>query len=321
MNPLPAVSFERLAGAALGCMCGDALGMPVEGLSAQTIAQTHGRLDRMLPGRLPAGHYTDDSQMMLAILETLAIKGKLDPAHLAGHFAADFEPGRGYGRRIFGVMERIAAHEPWDQVGTDSFGNGGAMRVGVLGAFHADDDKAIVRSALDQCRITHHHPQGLAGAVAQALAVGLAARLGAQAATPGAPDFIEHVANQVRPIDTHTASRLNVLAKMSPANPEQARQMLTAEFACDVTAPESVPPALGAFLWSESCEEAIVLAVSLGGDTDTIGAMTGAIAGSYWGLDCLPSTWIDNLENSPLGRDYALDLCDQAIKAKTSLTN
>ena len=215
------MSYSRLAGAALGAMCGDALGMPVEGWSAHQIAANHGRLSEMLPGRLPAGSYTDDSQMMLAILETLADKGRLDPAHLAQRFAALFDPARGYGRRIFGVMERIREGRAWDQVGTDSFGNGGAMRVGVLGAFYADDHQALINAALDQCRITHHHPQGLAGAGAQALSVGLACDLGAEARAIDPPSFVRRLVDAVEPIDAHTAERLRALARPRPAGQEE----------------------------------------------------------------------------------------------------
>ncbi len=315
-----AVSFARLAGAALGTMCGDALGMPVEGWSAAAIAQAHGRLERMLPGRLPAGHYTDDSQMMVAILESLAAKGRLQPDHLAQRFLARFEPKRGYGGRIFGVMRRIAEGQPWDQVGTDSFGNGGAMRVGVVGAFFADDDQAIGRAALDQCRITHHHPQGLAGAAAMALAVGLAARLGAAGRPHQGAGMVEYLVDMVRPLDEHSASRLARLAALRLDRPGDLRRALTAEFACDVTAAESVPPAIGAFLGSRSAAEAIVLAVSLGGDTDTIGAMAGALAGAYWGVDTLPSSWLEALENQETGRDYVLGLCRRALAAKSTLT-
>jgi ADP-ribosyl-[dinitrogen reductase] hydrolase len=80
-EPLPAFCLERLWGAALGAMCGDALGAPVEGMSPADLEAQHGLVTEMLPGRLPAGSYTDDSQMMTGILETLAaIRADLDPA-------------------------------------------------------------------------------------------------------------------------------------------------------------------------------------------------------------------------------------------------
>ena len=65
----------------------------------------------------------------------------------------------------------------------------------------------------------------------------------------------------------------------------------------------------------------MVLAASLGGDTDTIGAMAGALAGAYWGVDALPAHWLGRLENEPHGKDYVLQLCRHAAVTKTRLTN
>ncbi|MCB2191775.1 MAG: ADP-ribosylglycohydrolase family protein [Deltaproteobacteria bacterium] len=307
--PASAFSFSRLAGAALGCMCGDALGMPVEGWSAAQIEQAHGRLDAMLPGRLPAGSYTDDSQMMIAILQTLAHRGGLDPAYLARRFLTLYEPIRGYGGRINSLMHRLAAGTPWNQVATDSWGNGGAMRVGVLGVFFAEDEEACMEAALAQCRITHTHPRGLAGAAAQALAVRLAAKLGATSEEPQAAQFVGYIATKIEAIDQHLAQRLRAMPPLLRGDEEAARADLTGTYACDVSAAEAVPPALGAFLAAESFEQAVVLAVGLGGDTDTIGAMTGAMAGAYWGLEALPDSWLDALENQPLGKDHVLEMC------------
>lgn len=314
-NPLmsqslsPAFSFSRLAGAALGTMCGDALGMPVEGWSAGQIERTHDRLDKMLPGRLPAGSYTDDSQMMIAILQTLAQQCGLDPAYLAGRFLALYEPKRGYGGRIHGLMRRLAAREAWDRVATDSWGNGGAMRVGVLGVFYADDEDACLNAALAQCRITHTHPQGLAGAAAQALAVRLAANLGAAGRQPDPVEFIEQISSKIKDIDQHAVRRLRAMPPLTRGDEAAARAALTSAYTCDVSAAEAVPAALGAFLAAKDPEQALVLAVSLGGDTDTIGAMTGALAGAHWGLEALPASWLDALENQPMGRDAVLSLC------------
>ena len=312
-----AVSCERLAGAALGAMCGDALGMPVEGWSAEAIKQKYGRLDSMQAGRLPTGSYTDDSQMMIAILETLAHRGRMDGAYLAKRFVDGFEPWRGYGARIFGVMERLAAGAVWDQAGTDSLGNGGAMRVGVLGAFYADDPAACAQAALDQCRITHNHPQGLAGALAQALAVNLACQMGAQGDELEVKSFLQTITKRVEPVDPHIAKRLSEMPDLSRGDHAGIIAKLGKAYACDVTAAEAVPPALGAFLAAESAEQAIVNAVCLGGDTDTIAAMAGALAGAYWGLGALPSSWLQGLENGTRGKDYVLDLCRSAIVAKS----
>lgn len=301
--------FARLAGAALGTMIGDALGMPVEGWSAEEIQARHGRLQTFVAGRLAAGSYTDDSQMMMAILETLAEHGRLEPTHLAMRFVANYQPWRGYGGRIAEVMRRLAAGVPWQQAGTDSFGNGGAMRVGVLGAALARHPAALERAALEQCRITHHHPQALAGALAQAWAVGLACHWAERGHRPPQAQVVEALARRVQELDPHTAARLRAMPTLTRGDEPGSRLLLRQVYACDVRACEAVPPALGAFLAAESAEQAVVLAVSLGGDTDTIGAMTGALAGAYWGLDALSSLWRASLENGPGGRDDALGLC------------
>ena len=308
--------FSRLAGACLGTMCGDALGMPVEGLSAAEIAARHGRLDEMLPGRLEAGSYTDDSQMMIAILETLAQTGGLDPAHLAGRFVAHFEPRRGYGGRIHGVMERLRCGIPWDQAGTDSFGNGGAMRVAPAGVYFCNKEPELITAALNQCRITHHHPRGLAGALAQALACGLACIAGLTGEPKRRDDFIGYLVPRVAEVDGHVARRIGAIPDLTGCDAQTAVARLAGEFACDVTAAEAVPPALGAFLWAPNPEEATVLAVSLGGDTDTVGAMAGALSGAYWGVEALPTRWLDQLENGKYGQKYVLKLCRNATAIK-----
>lgn len=297
-------------------MLGDALGMPVEGWPPERIRAVHGRVERFLSGRLPAGSYTDDSQMMIAILETLAQCGHLDPASLARRFLALYQPQRGYGGRIAKIMDRIGQGRPWDQVGGDSWGNGGAMRVGVLGAVYPEDEATLLRAALDQCRVTHHHPRALAGAAAMALGVGLACRLGAGGERARPRDFVNHLADRVEGIDRHLAGRLRAMPALEPGREEQARQALIAAYERDVSAAEAVPAAIGAFLAAENAPQTVILAVNLGGDADTIAAMAGALAGAHWGLTAWPEEWLVGLENGDRGRDHVLTLCHDIIEQK-----
>ncbi len=315
---LPAFCLERLWGAALGAMCGDALGAPLEGMSPADIQAQHGRVSAMLPGRLPAGSYTDDSQMMIAILENLCAHGGLEPKSLAAAFARRFEPHRGYGGRIAGVMQRINSGVSWDKCGTDSYGNGGAMRVGVLGAYFPDDPEALAKAALEQCSITHTHPQALAMAAAQALATGLACQLGAAGKTPDPRVVCNGLARMVEDIDRECADRLSDLPGLLEGGPEKARAALIWEYGCDVRAIEAVPPALGCFFAGRSARQTVEMAVSLGGDTDTIAAMAGALAGAYYGAEAWPRGWTQALENGPYGRDYVFQLCERAVCAKKS---
>jgi poly(ADP-ribose) glycohydrolase ARH3 len=74
-----------------------------------------------------------------------------------------------------------------------------------------------------------------------------------------------------------------------------------------------VPAAIGAFVLTESFRDAVVLAVNLGGDTDTIGAMAGAIAGAYYGYSEIPQAWLDPLENGAKGRDYVVNCVTELV--------
>ncbi|MBF0497443.1 MAG: ADP-ribosylglycohydrolase family protein [Deltaproteobacteria bacterium] len=168
----------RFVGAALGTFAGDALGMPMEGWPLKRIKEHFGWVTDLQPGRLPAGHYTDDTEMMIGLWETLVSCGDLDPAAAAANFLGNYHPERGYGGRIQGVMDRLAQGADWQDVGTDSFGNGSAMRVAPVGCFFFRDLGLVRRKALLSSEITHKHPQARAGAVAAAVATALALEAG-----------------------------------------------------------------------------------------------------------------------------------------------
>ncbi|MBU2548330.1 MAG: ADP-ribosylglycohydrolase family protein [Proteobacteria bacterium] len=311
--------FSRFAGSALGAFIGDALGMAVEGQPHELILETYGgMLDDMWPGRFPAGHYTDDTEMAISLLEVLAATGDLDPALLARHFTVNFHPERGYGGRIYGIMSQLAAGEAWDRVGTDSFGNGAAMRVAPAGFYFYDDLDRAAQEAARQASITHRHPEALAGAVIQAGAVAMATRAGLDDAPLFVESFLRTLAGLARDHDELSATRLLAVANIQPGETLDVIAQIRGLFQCDVKAIEAVPPAIAAFLMTTNFREAVLMAVNLGGDADTIGAMAGAIAGAYYGFEALPAAWLDRLENGDLGRDYVINLCRQAAQRKAA---
>lgn len=301
--------FEHFAGSALGSFIGDAMGMPVEGWFAEEIRQKYGYLDKMISGRFPAGWYTDDTEMMISILEALVITGGADPALVASRFLTNFHPERGYGARIYGIMELLARGESWERVGTDSFGNGSAMRVAPIGFFYYDDLEKTARAAVAQASITHRHPEALAGAVIQAGAVALAVRAGLNNEPVDKFYFLNSLAELGREWDEKSADRLLHIMDIKPGPPKEIISQVTRLYDCNVKAIEAVPPSLAAFLFADDFKQAVTLAVNFGGDTDTIGAMAGAVAGAYHGLTGLPAEWLNMLENKALGRDYVAKLC------------
>jgi poly(ADP-ribose) glycohydrolase ARH3 len=305
----------KFLGSALGTFVGDALGEPVEGWPHRAIYSRFGLLDAMVSEE---GRYTDDTQMMIGILETLQEVGGFDPAVCAIKFQENFEPSRGYGRRIFGVVERIRQGIPWDQVGTDSFGNGGAMRIAPIGCFYFRDLETLKENAILSARITHNHPEGLAGAVAQASAVGLALQHSLSQEPIKAEEFLDRIVTQVKDIDKGFAECLDEISSIPSGSLVDVIEAITGRYGLSLRAIESVPAALAAFLLTHSFREAVVLAVNLGGDTDTIGAMAGAMAGAYYGYDQIPHEWLNSLENGAKGRDYVINCVKDVV---SSLSN
>jgi ADP-ribosylglycohydrolase len=130
--------------------------------------------------------YTDDTEMAIAVVETLAAHGMIDRDALAARFAARYtaDPRRGYGGTAHEILQAIAEGTPWRTAagaafgGMGSMGNGGAMRVAPLGAYFADDLGAVVAQARASAEVTHAHEEGQAGAIAIAVAAAYACRSG-----------------------------------------------------------------------------------------------------------------------------------------------
>jgi len=120
----------------------------------------------------PPWEYTDDSEMAIALVQTLEAKGTTDQDHLAARFADRYrvDPYRGYGAGARRLLEDINAGGDWRTLsremfgGSGSFGNGAAMRVAPLGAWFADASMVIEQATLS-AEVTHTHQEGIAGAI------------------------------------------------------------------------------------------------------------------------------------------------------------
>ena len=303
---------DRFIGSSLGTFVGDAMGRPVEGWTLQMIQTVYGLL-----GEVDQGIYTDDTEMMIGIMESLVEEPKFDPALTARKFLDNFNPRRGYGGRVFGVMDRLRCGVVWHQAGTDSWGNGGAMRVAPIGFFYYDSPDDLVKAAHDCAFITHQHPLGLAGAVAQATAVGLATLKGIRGEAIGTVEVVDRVAETVAPTSREMAGALGVVKEIEGGKDvKETVAHIASNFPCDVSALGAVPPALAAFLLTEDFREALIVAVNCGGDTDTIGAMTGAIAGAYYGCGQIPDRWIAPLEDGARGKGHVVSLAEKLADIK-----
>lgn len=282
---------DRARGALLGTFVGDALGMPYEGAGPRSIPPVL----EMVDARLGRGTYTDDTQMMIALAQSLLRCDDVDSEDLARAFRAHYDPARGYGAGTMRVLELWEEGAPVEEAarrvfgGQGSRGNGAAMRVAPVGVRFVGDHKRLATQAARSARITHAHPVGIDGAVVQAAAV--AAALGGD----------DPVAAAIAAAETSELRDRLVHLRASPTIGGPATS----------SAAGSVPVAVAAASGATTFEEAVTRAIRAGGDTDTSGAMAGAIAGARFGALAIPSRWIDALEDGEHGRRHVAWLADQ----------
>ena len=197
----------------------------------------------------PHCRFTDDTVLTVATAEAL-LKG-LDYATVYRAYGRRY-PNAGYGGTfIHWIFD--------DQAGPyHSWGNGSAMRVSPVG-WAGDTIAAVLAEAERSAAVTHNHPEGIKGAQATALAVYLA-RTGHDKAI---------LKQEIEQRFGYNLSRS--LAAIRPG------------YRFDVSCQGSVPEAIIAFLEAADVEEAIRLAISLGGDSDTLACIAGSIAEAYFG--------------------------------------
>ena len=200
--------------------------------------------------------YTDDTVMTIAVAKSLlrSIEEDADFSRILVEEMQRFGklyPNAGYGGKF---SKWLVSSEP---VPYYSFGNGSAMRVSPCGLIAVELSEAL-SLAKASAEVTHNHPDGIKGAQAIAGAVYLAKN---KKSKKEIRDFVE----------------LNFY------DLDFTLDEIRAEYDYDLACQASVPQAVVAFLESEDFEDAIRNAISIGGDSDTIAAMTGAIALSYYG--------------------------------------
>ncbi len=245
----------------------------------------------------PPWHYTDDTEMAMAIVEVLEAHGQIDQNALAQTFASRFaaDPGRGYGGGAFRLLNDINRGADWRPAsremfgGQGSFGNGGAMRVAPLGGWFAEDVDRTVEQAALSAEVTHAHREGQIGAVAVALAAGWAWQRahGNRSEDPSGmlPFVLEHLE------DSEVRRGLETAAKCPL---DEWPFTVANEVGCgdQVSAQDTVPFCLwlAAAHLDDYCE-ALWIAARVGGDVDTTCAIIGGIVALSVGPAGIPEEW------------------------------
>jgi ADP-ribosylglycohydrolase len=326
--------LERSRGALWGLAIGDALGMATQSLPRELIASTWGLLDGFVAGPpfqpiapgLPAGSITDDTeQTVLLAQELIAGDGRLDP----GRFAAaliDWEQrmqDRGsldlLGPSTKRAIDALRAGVPLDLTGRDGTTNGAAMRITPVGI--AADPRLgpehLVEQVVAASRLTHNTSVALAGAAAVAAAVSAgvegacvrdALKVGAEAADLGARHGRWVAAGDV-------GARIRWGVQLVEGHDDTSLENIYTLIGTGLAAQESIPAAFAVLaLTPDDPWLACRQAASLGGDTDTIAAMVGAISGACWGVSAFAPAVIGVDAVSVVHQVNDLDLDQLAIE-------
>ncbi len=204
------------------------------------------------------------------------------------------------------VLDAMEAGEDYRQVAEQyfpggSFGNGAAMRVAPVGLLFRDDPGRLSEQARLSALPTHRHPLGIEGAQLLALAVALCSSM----------ESFDRAAFFAELLRACSSEEYRV--KLEEAGRAQTPDDL-ARLGNRIEALHSVPTAIASFaLTPESFEATIGNAIFLGGDTDTLAAMAGALSGAYVGAGRLPARLVGLLESSPKGRTYLQQLAGRLV--------
>ncbi|MFB8400428.1 ADP-ribosylglycohydrolase family protein [Streptomyces sp. NPDC055912] len=290
MINVPAAALDSLHGLAFG----DAFGDRWFGILRR---EGPAALETRTPPPEPLWQWTDDTAQALVLLRELAGGGgTVDQERLALGLAAAYadDTHRGYGASMHDVLRRIGAGEPWREVvagqfgGQGSWGNGAAMRVAPLGAWHAADLDVVAEQAARQSTVSHNHPEAVAGAVAVALAAALAARSRGGPA-PARPEFLGDVAARLP--DGDVRSGLRIAARMPErTSVRHAAEVLGSGYR--MSGPDTVPYALWCAAGHlDDLHEGLWLTVAGRGDIDTTCAIAGGVIAARTGVTALPAAW------------------------------
>lgn len=284
--------LERARGVMLGLAVGDALGSTLEfGPRIPSVAGFHTEMVGGGPFGLEPGQWTDDTAQSLMLAKSLVACQAFDPHDVMTRFVAWWRKGQGsctgtcfdIGSTTRAALARFERSGGPFSGSTDetTAGNGSLMRLAPVALYALDNEAEAVRIAREQSRLTHAAPQCLDACeffvlLLRSTVLGLdhPLELGRWS---GHPDINR--------------------AKAALWGGQDRRSLRSGAYCAD-----TLECALWAVAGASSFEQALISAVNLGGDADTVGAVTGALAGAKWGASAIPKRWLD-----PLAWRFKLD--------------
>ncbi|KAK3928551.1 ADP-ribose glycohydrolase ARH3 [Frankliniella fusca] len=308
--------LSKFRGCLAGALLGDCFGAPFEfqdedGPSPVVLNKFFAKLEGP-PFKTPKYAYTDDTAMTKCIAQSFVERANLDERDLAKRFVTEFytdTTDRGYGASIGVVFRKLREQQCADPMkpaseqfdGRGSYGNGGAMRISPVPLFCFRDQELMVHVAKRVTQITHTNPLGVNGAILQCLAIHQGLILDPSVGPLDVHKFADELIAKMEAIEVPDEidgrrpynKQLHLLKKLLEKEEGASHHQVRESLGNDVDALHSVPTAIYSFLRAQKpipnietdnkFRRTVHYAISLGGDTDTIASMAGAIAGAYFG--------------------------------------
>ena len=293
---------DKFVATLLGGAVGDALGAPLEFMTAQEIANQYGTAREMMAGGAydwRCGECTDDTSLSRCVAESLIECKGYNPKDMAQRFLkwSKTEEAKDIGNTTKEALARLESGVKFSASGIlKNPTNGSVMRCAPLSLMYVHQEDALIDVSMEVSAITHAHPEAKLSCVFINLMI---AKMLLGFDRKAAYDY---AAKKVREIDRDFIKQYIG----SSYKPEPSKGL----------AVNTLLLATSSFMKAQSFEETVTKAVNMGGDADTTGAVAGALAGAYFGSTGIPQRWSSVLKPKPA--EHFMTLGEQLFKMKIS---
>ncbi|WMT51562.1 MAG: ADP-ribosylglycohydrolase family protein [Ferroplasma sp.] len=311
--------MNKILGVLYGVAIGDAMGMPTTFMSRDQIKAKYGKVTNFLEApmegsvhsKLVRGEYTDDTELTYMVADSIISRRQVDPEDMANRLVKWADDNDILNTTLIGPSTRSAIKNlksgvPYSLTGKNGTTNGCAMKISPVGIFDAfSDGEKTVQDVINACLCTHNTALAISGAAAISFAVKKAVSVGQdtqavyEASLEGADMGAQLMGDPAKSISLRIKEAIGI------ANSGNNFDSFLNNLYNFILKPQwaltedSVPAAISIFLYSGgNFRNSILLACNLGADSDTIGGMVGAMAGSYAGFNNIPNEWVKTIDNS-----------------------
>ena len=286
----------------VGQAIGDALGMPFEKLGDEVHPDLAAWTGAYQPGtwhKLPAGHWTDDTEMAECLATSLLACNGFDGRDVARRYLAWSQATpHGMGGTTRAAMEKLASGTDWRRSGIafddpNKVGSAPPMRAAPIGVYsigaYFSTEASILNVCCQDAYITHADPEGVAASFAVALSVHLALQ-GTEPADVMA--LVLAAIARAKLVSQPTCVERGLSSALAALERGYSPEQFTRECAGRRgNAWQITATAIYCALWAPNFRDGVIAAVKLGGDADTRGAIAGAILGARFGLEGIPDEY------------------------------